>query len=64
MTLEHSEWLLSLNEFAESLRLSPHTIRYLVRTGRITPIRICRRLLFSRDELNRLILSGVQKKIQ
>ncbi len=47
--------LLTLTEFADALRLSPHTIRKWVQDGKIQPVRICRRLLFEPAEVNRLI---------
>jgi excisionase family DNA binding protein len=47
--------LITLLEVANMLRLSPHTIRAMVRKGRLQPLRICRRLLFSPDEINRLL---------
>ena len=47
--------LLTLLEVAEMLRLSPHTIRAIVRDGRLRPTRICRRLLFSPDEVSRFV---------
>jgi excisionase family DNA binding protein len=47
--------LLTLAEVSSLLRLSPHTVRSMVRQNRITPVRICRRLLFRPDELARLI---------
>jgi excisionase family DNA binding protein len=47
--------LLTLIETADLLRISPHTVRALVRRGRLRPIRICRRLLFSQQEIARLI---------
>lgn len=47
--------LLTLTEAAEALRVSPHTIRSFVRQGRLQPLRLCRRLLFHPDELNRLV---------
>lgn len=47
--------LLTLLELASQLRLSPHTIRAMVRKGRLRPVRICRRLLFSPDEVARLL---------
>jgi excisionase family DNA binding protein len=50
--------LLTLMEVATALRLSPHTIRAFVRQGRLCPTRICRRLLFSQDEINRFIASA------
>jgi excisionase family DNA binding protein len=47
--------LLTLIDLAERLRLSPHTIRALVRQGKLTPIRICRRLLFHPAEVVRFL---------
>jgi hypothetical protein len=47
--------LLTLHEVATALRLSPYTIRSLVRKGRLKPVRICRRLLFCQDEIARLL---------
>ena len=44
---EHQR-LLTLLEVADLLRLSPHTIRSMVRDHRLEPVRICRRLLFPR----------------
>jgi excisionase family DNA binding protein len=51
--------LLTLLELAERFRVSPHTIRSWVRKGKLRPVRICRRLLFSPDEVTRL-LAGAQ----
>jgi len=50
-----AERLLTLLEVAEALRLSPHTIRSFVRKGRLTPVRLCRRLLFSPRSIDRFI---------
>jgi excisionase family DNA binding protein len=47
--------LLTLLEVADLLRLSPHTIRSMVRKGKLAPTKICRRLLFSQSEILRLI---------
>jgi excisionase family DNA binding protein len=47
--------LLTLAETADLLRLSPHTVRALVRKGKLRPVRICRRLLFAPDEVTRLL---------
>jgi len=47
--------LLTLLELAERLRVSPHTIRSMVRKGRLQPVRICRRLLFRPDEVTRFL---------
>jgi len=47
--------LLTLLEVADLLRLSPHTIRAMVRQDRLRPLRIARRLLFTQDEIARLL---------
>lgn len=46
-----SERLLTLLEVADRLRVSPHTVRAWVRKGRLHPVRICRRLLFSPETI-------------
>lgn len=50
--------LLTLSDVAEMLRLSPHTIRMMVRKGRLHPLRICRRLLFEPADVQRLVDSA------
>jgi excisionase family DNA binding protein len=47
--------LLTLAEVADALRLSPHTIRSFVRKGRLSPVKICRRLLFLPADVEKLI---------
>jgi excisionase family DNA binding protein len=47
--------LLTLLEVANLLRVSPHTVRSWVRQNRLQPVRICRRLLFSRATIERFI---------
>lgn len=47
--------LMTLNEVAEMLRISPHTVRSFVRKGKLHPVRICRRLLFDPADIDRLI---------
>lgn len=47
--------LLTLLAVAEALAVSPHTVRKMVKTGRLRPVRICRRLLFSPDEVSRFV---------
>jgi len=47
--------LLSLSEVADLLRVSPHTVRAWVRKGRLQPVRICRRLLFSPDVVSSFV---------
>ena len=53
-----AERLLTLVEVADLLRVSPHTVRAWVRKGRLQPVRICRRLLFSPDVLSRFVSVG------
>ena len=55
MTADTFPRLLTLTEVASSLRLSPHTVRSFVRQGKLNPVRICRRLLFSPPDIERLI---------
>lgn len=47
--------LLTLAEFADTLRVSPHTIRKWVHQGKLTPVRVCRKLLFEPADVERLI---------
>ena len=53
-----TERLLTLLEVADLLRLSPHTIRKMVRQDRLRPTKICRRLLFTPDEVARLLMAA------
>jgi predicted site-specific integrase-resolvase len=47
--------LMTLVAVADSLCVSPHTVRSWVRKGRLEPVRICRRLLFHPDEIARFL---------
>lgn len=47
--------LLTLLEVADRLRVSPHTVRKWIRVGRLQPIRLCRRLLFTSEAVEQLI---------
>lgn len=47
--------LITLNELAEKLRVSSHTIRHWVRQGKLKPVRVCRRLLFHPGEIARFL---------
>ena len=49
----------TLKETAGAFRVSPHTVRAWVRQGKLRPTRICRRLLFTTEELRRFVTSGV-----
>ena len=52
------ESLKSIEEAAESLGLSPWTIRLYVRKGKIRPVRIGRRVLIEPSEIQRIIAEG------
>jgi excisionase family DNA binding protein len=47
--------LLSITAAAELLSISPWTVRAYIRTGKLTPVRIGRRVLLAEAELERLI---------
>jgi excisionase family DNA binding protein len=50
--------LLPLQTVAQTLSVSPHTVRAWVRKGQLRPVSICRRLLFSPDEIARFVKQG------
>lgn len=50
--------LMDVNELANLWRVSPHTIRAWVQQKRLTPTKICRRLLFHPDECARFLATG------
>jgi excisionase family DNA binding protein len=50
--------LLTLAAVAEALAVSPHTVRMWVRKDRLRPVRICRRLLFTADEVTRFLAAA------
>jgi excisionase family DNA binding protein len=47
--------LLSLLDVSRALCVSTHTVRSWVRSGKLRPLRICRRLLFHPDEVARFL---------
>jgi excisionase family DNA binding protein len=47
--------LLTLVAVAKALCVSPHTIRSWIRKGKLKPVRICRRLLFSPEDIVQFI---------
>ena len=47
--------LLTLLSVAELLQISPHTVRAMVRQGRLHPVRLCRKLLFHPEDVERLV---------
>ncbi len=52
--------LIPLLALSERLAVSPHTIRSWVRKGRLRPMRICRRLLFHPDEVQRFLAESAR----
>lgn len=54
--------LIDLQELADQWRLSPHTIRAMVKQKRLHPTRISRRLLFSPQECERFLNSASEDK--
>jgi DNA-binding transcriptional MerR regulator len=54
--------LMDLKELAALWGVSPHTIRAWVKSNRLTPTRICRRLLFDPAECTRFLASYAPKE--
>ncbi len=50
--------LATLLELSERLRVSQHTIRSWVRKGKLRPVRLCRRLLFHPEEIQRFLAAA------
>jgi DNA-binding transcriptional MerR regulator len=50
--------LVTLLAVARALCVSPHTVRSWVRQGKLTPVRVCRRLLFSPDDIERFLVQA------
>lgn len=50
--------LLSLDSVATALGVSRHTVRAFVRQGRLTPTRVCRRLLFDPRDVEAFVRSA------
>jgi len=53
--------LLTLLDVAARLRVSPHTVRAWIRQGKLVPVRICRRILISPEELLRFLAQAKAK---
>jgi excisionase family DNA binding protein len=56
--------LIPLAAVAEALAVSPHTIRAWVRKGRLRPVRLCRRLLFSPADIERLVAESTNAQVR
>jgi excisionase family DNA binding protein len=52
--------MMTTEEVAEELRMTPDAIRRMVRQGRITGVKVGKRLLISRDEVDRVLREGTQ----
>ena len=50
--------ILTLQEAADHLRVSPHTVRAWVYERRIMPVRMGRLIMFSEEEIERFIERG------
>jgi excisionase family DNA binding protein len=50
--------LLTLLEVAAACRVSPHTVRSWVKSGKLKAVKISRRLLFHPDEVKRFVEAG------
>lgn len=50
--------IFSITAAAELLSISPWTVRAYIRTGKLKPVRIGRRVLLAEAELERLITAG------
>jgi len=55
--------LFDLNAVADTLRVSPHTVRKWVKEGRLQPIRLCRRLLFHPEDVAALVARAQEAKV-
>jgi excisionase family DNA binding protein len=47
--------LLTLLEVAKRLGVSPYTVRAWVHEGKLNPLRLCRKLLFHPNEIERFL---------
>lgn len=47
--------LITLQELATALCVSPHTVRSWVKKGRLRRLPLCRRLIFDPDEVKRFL---------
>jgi len=58
---DHDEWLL-INEVANIARVSPDTVRFWIKTGRLSSIRPGRRRLVRREALDAFLASGLKPR--
>ena len=55
--------LLTLLAVAQTLCVSPHTVRSWVKKGKLRPVRLCRRLLFHPDEIARFLTEAASLSV-
>jgi excisionase family DNA binding protein len=58
ISMDPDKLVLSVNEAAHALSLSPWTVRAYIAAGRLKAVRIGRRVLVEPSELQRIIESG------
>ncbi len=56
--------LLTLIAVAEALSVSPHSVRMWVRKGRLRPVRICRRLLFTAADVQQFVTENTRTRLE
>jgi excisionase family DNA binding protein len=54
--------LKSVEQAAELLAISPWTVRGYIKTGKLKPVRLGRRVLLAEDELERLVAEGQEPR--
>ena len=54
------EGLMTIDQTAEYMGLSAWTVRYWIRTGKLPSVKLGRRILIEREELNRLVAENRQ----
>jgi excisionase family DNA binding protein len=60
--MENSLKLFNIDEAADMLRVSPWTIRAFIRDGKLNVVKIGRRVLLERSELERLVEAGRKER--
>ena len=55
------EKLLTVEEFAEAVQISPWTVRHWICDGKITYVKIGKLVRFRRSDLERFILKNLKK---
>jgi excisionase family DNA binding protein len=56
--MDNQELVMDIKQAAHALSISPWTIRRCIAEGKLRPVRIGRRVLLERSELERLVEAG------